>query len=222
MCIKHSYLTLSRDSTIVYKIDDSGLVESQIQEWSIPASTALRETFTPPALNAPFSDLPRSYDEPEDVGRLFDMVNGRRPDDYTQEQRFEVAALIEKIANAHYEWKREDLHGKWALAYLQAGPNGGGIDRRIPFPDLPFNNNYQIFSTDSVTNVGELAGPLLEVRVGGSLAEDDATSLSTPKRYRASIDRGSLCAGGGEGAWCVPRCRSPARAYLTAYTSAGG
>ena len=34
-------------SIIKWKIDDDGLIEKQIQQWSIPASQALRETFTP-------------------------------------------------------------------------------------------------------------------------------------------------------------------------------
>mmetsp|Transcript_16256 Transcript_16256/g.32854 ORF Transcript_16256/g.32854 Transcript_16256/m.32854 type:complete len:242 (+) Transcript_16256:182-907(+) len=37
----------SYESTIKWKIDYDGLIESQIQQWSIPASQALRETFTP-------------------------------------------------------------------------------------------------------------------------------------------------------------------------------
>jgi len=94
-----------------------------------------------------------------------------------------------------YEWKKDDLPGKWALVYLQPGPEGGGIDRRIPFPEFWFNNNYQIFSKNSVTNVGEILGRLLEVRVGGSLEEEDETNLATPKRFRANIDQGGLCLG---------------------------
>ena len=35
------------ESDIVYKIDEHGLIESQIQSWSISASEALIETFTP-------------------------------------------------------------------------------------------------------------------------------------------------------------------------------
>lgn len=34
-------------STIKWKVDEDGLIESQIQKWSIPASQALIETFTP-------------------------------------------------------------------------------------------------------------------------------------------------------------------------------
>ena len=56
---------------------------------------------------------------------------------------------------------------RWKLAYLQPGPNGAGVDRRIPFPELPFNDSYQQFGVDSVVNIGELLGPSLEVRVGG-------------------------------------------------------
>ncbi len=173
------------------------MIQSQHQEWSISAAQALKETFTPSSLSAPFSELQRKYNEPEDVGELFDLINGRRPNEYTQDQRLQITSLIDKIVNARYGWKKEDLDGRWVLAYLQPGPEGGGIDRRILFPDLPFNNNYQIFSNSSVVNVGEILGPLLEVRVSGSLQEEDKRSLSTPKRYRANIDKGGLCIGEG-------------------------
>ena len=42
-------------------------------------------------------------------------------------------------------------------------------------------------------NVGEILGPGLEVRVSGSLREDDPTSFLTPKRFVATINRGRLC-----------------------------
>ena len=183
------------ESQIVWKIDDNGLIESQDQEWSISASQALQKTFTPNAVSAPFSTLAKPENEPEDVTKLFELVNGHRPDSIAQTDRFEIANLINKIVDARYEWKKDDLPGKWALVYLQPGPEGGGIDRRIPFPEFWFNNNYQIFSKNSVTNVGEIFGPLLEVRVGGSLEEEDETSLATPKRFRANIDQGDLCLG---------------------------
>jgi len=194
----------SYESTIKYTIDGVGLIKSQEQEWSISASEALKETFTPPFLSAPYSNIPKPQNEPTDVTELFNLINGHRPQSYSQEERSKIASLIDQIVNnSRYEWRKEDLAGKWALAYLQPGPEGGGIDRRIPFPDLPFNNNYQIFSTDSVTNVGELLGPLLEVRVGGSLEEEDESSLSTPKRFRANIEKGGLCAGDVSGR-CIP------------------
>ena len=192
-------------STIIYKVDENGLIESQAQGWSKSAYEALKETFTPSTLSAPYSNLPRPKNEPAEVTKLFDLVNGRRTDEYLQEERFEIASLIDQIDNAHYEWNKEDLNGKWALVYLQPGPEGGGIDRRIPFPDLPFNNNYQIFSTsnDSVINVGEILGPILEVRVGGSLQEDDTSTYATPKRFTANIVKGGLCIG-EEGNKCLP------------------
>ena len=190
-------------STIKWKVDQSGLIESQIQQWSIPASRALKETFTPSAFSAPYSNIPKPQNEPKAVTELFDLINGNRPESFSQEDGFAIAALIDQVANAHHEWHKEDLTGKWALAYLQPGPQGGGIDRRIPFPDLPFNNNYQIFTSNSVTNVGELLGPLLEVRVGGNLEEEDENSVTTPKRFRANISEGGLCIG-DEGTGCVP------------------
>jgi len=193
----------SYESLIKYTIDDDGLIERQEQEWSISASEALRETFTPSPLGPPYSNLPRLQNEPAEVTELFDLINGHRPHSYTQDQRFRIAFLIEQIVDARYQWRKEDLVGKWALAYLQPGPDGGGIDRRIPFPHLPFNNNYQIFSTDSVTNVGELLGPLLVVRVSGILQEEDKGSSMTPKRFRANIDRGGLCLG-DEDVKCAP------------------
>jgi len=194
----------SYESSIEYSIDDDGLIRSQVQRWSVSASEALRETFVPSALAPPFSRMPRPKDEPVEVTELFDVVNGHRPDSYPPETRFRVSALVDKIADARYPWKRDHLPGKWALVYLQPGPDGSGIDRRIPFPDLWFNNNYQIFTLDSLTNVGELIGPLLEVTVAGSLREQDETSLSTPKRFRADIQKGHLCLGGAADASCLP------------------
>lgn len=192
----------SYETKIVYSIDDDGLVYSQNQEWNIPASEALSETFTPAMLNPPFSNLERPDDEPPEVTELFEIINGHRPDSYPEDTRLRASELIDKIVSRQYTWHREDLSGKWALSYLQPGPDGGGIDRRIPFPDLWFNKNFQIFTRDSVLNVGELMGPALEVRVGGSIEELDE-SLSTPKRFRANISSGKICLGQSETA-CIP------------------
>ncbi|EJK52722.1 hypothetical protein THAOC_27976 [Thalassiosira oceanica] len=189
------------ESKIVYTVDQNGLIESQYQEWSISAAEALRETFS---LNsAPYSAIARPKDEPVEVTELFNLVNARRTDSYSQEERYRIASLIDSVACARYPWARGELAGTWALVYLQPGPDGGTIDRRIPFPDLPFNNNYQIFGDESVTNVGELLGPALKVRVSGSLREEDTTSLSTPKRFRAEIEGGGLCVG-EDGGGCLP------------------
>ena len=193
----------SYETAIVYSVDQNGLVQSQVQEWSVSASKALQETFTPGFLSAPFSQLPRPRDEPADVAELFDIINGHRQDSYPQHTRFKASELIDRIVQQRYPWKRDDLPGKWALVYLQSGPDGGGIDRRIPFPELWFNNNYQVFTRQSVTNIGELLGRLLEVRVSGSLEEEDDTSLSTPKRFQANINKGKICLGGSEDAACI-------------------
>jgi len=194
----------SYETSITYSIDDDGLIYSQAQEWSIAASEALQETFTPGSLAPPFSRMPRSKDELSEVTELFNLVNGHLPGSYPQETRFRISSLIDGIVGARQPWRREDLPGKWALVYLQPGPGGGGVDRRIPFPDFWFNRSYQIFSSDGVTNVGELLGPAVEVRVGGTLQEGDGTSLETPKRFRADIERGALCLGGSADAPCVP------------------
>jgi beta-phosphoglucomutase-like phosphatase (HAD superfamily) len=193
----------SYETKIIYSIDDDGLIYSQNQEWNIPASEALSETFTPAVLDPPFSLLERPEHEPPEVTELFEIINGHRVDTYPEDSRFRASELIGSIISKHYPWHREDLPGKWALSYLQKGPDGGGIDRRLPFPELWFNNNFQIFTRDSVLNVGELLGPALEVRVFGSLEEIDETSLSTPKRFRANIDSGKVCFGQSDGG-CIP------------------
>ena len=79
--------------------------------------------------------------------------------------------------------------------YLEPGPGGAGVDRRIPFPELPFNDQYQIFTPTSVTNVGELFGPNLFAKVEGNLSQVDDTTTSrvTPQRFRADIFGGALC-----------------------------
>ena len=144
---------------------------------------------------------------------MFDLVNSRRPEGCNDDHQ--ISSLIDRIVTArYYDSTTEDLNGKWKLVYLQPGQDGAGIDRRIPFfPELSFNNNYQIFSISSssseeendkstIINVGELLGPLLEVRVSGTLEEEehvDVTSSSNhsfmPIRYHVTIDNGGLCIG---------------------------
>jgi hypothetical protein len=176
-------------------VDEDGLIYEQLQTWSKSASEALRESFSPRLFGpAPKSTLVASDDEPVEVNKLFHYLNGRRPMEYSQEERFEIAALIDDVVGKRYPWKRELLPGKWILAYLQPGPEGGGIDRRIPFPEFDFNDNYQIFTSDKVVNIGELFGPSLRVVVGGDLMEADPTSLEVPKRFIANINQGKLCA----------------------------
>ena len=149
------------------------------------------------ASRAAFEDYPAppsAAQEPEAARRLLQLVDGRRPSDWRDDERAEIDALIEEIAKLKAPWPRDDLKGKWKLSYLQPGPDGAGVDRRIPFPELPFNDSYQKFGIDSVTNIGELLGASLEVRVSGSLSEDDATDLTCPKRFIANINDGKLCA----------------------------
>uniref|UniRef100_A0A7S1FTP2 Uncharacterized protein n=1 Tax=Corethron hystrix TaxID=216773 RepID=A0A7S1FTP2_9STRA len=95
------------------------------------------------------------------------------------------------------------MPGRWVLCYLRPGPNGEGIDRRLPFfpENLPFNESYQMFTFDReggrVTNIGQLLGPFLRIEVSGGLArvltpENDGRS---PRRFRAEINGGGLCVG---------------------------
>ena len=142
--------------------------------------------------------------EPEAARKLASLVEGRRPSDWMESERPAIDALIEDVVALQAPWTRSDLTGKWKLAYLQPGPDGGGVDRRIPFPELPGNDSFQIFGERTVTNVGELLGQWLEVRVSGSLSEDDERDLTAPKRFRADIDGGKICAGPSADAPCRP------------------
>ena len=182
------------ESKLVYTIDNDGLVAQQAQVWSKPADQALKETFTPTIFTPPpASTLPKPSDEPAVVTQLFDKINGRRPSEYSQEERFEIAALIDEILAQKWDWNADELPGKWMLTYLQPGPEGGGIDRRIPFPDFDFNDSFQVFTADTVLNIGQVFGPLVQVEVSGSLQEKDAAQKSAPKRFMVDIDSGKLC-----------------------------
>uniref|UniRef100_A0A7S0LEV3 Plastid lipid-associated protein/fibrillin conserved domain-containing protein n=1 Tax=Coccolithus braarudii TaxID=221442 RepID=A0A7S0LEV3_9EUKA len=139
-------------------------------------------------------------DEPAAL-HLLQLCEGRRPSSWRGAERPGVDALIDEVVALQAPWKGDALRGKWRLAYLQPGPDGAGVDRRIPFPELPWNDSFQIFGTDSVTNVGELAGPLLSVQVRGSLIEEDPSDLQAPKRFRALINEGGLCI---PSSLCVP------------------
>lgn len=189
------YIT-AYESSIVYTVDENGLISEQSQTWSKAASKALRESFTPgwnrPAPQSTLSPLPN---EPKDVTRLFEYVNGRRPNEYTQEERFVISDLIDQIAQqARFSnFESSSIPGKWMLVYLQPGPTGAGIDRRIPFPDFDFNDNFQVFTRDTILNVGQVLGPLLQVRVRGNLVEDSPGSLTVPKRFMAQIKGGEIC-----------------------------
>ena len=137
-----------------------------------------------------------STEEPEAARRLLAACKGRRPSSWSAEERPAIDALVDEVVALRAPWRRELLRGKWRLAYLQPGPDGAGVDRRVPFSglfDQPWNDNFQVFGANSVVNVGELVGPFLEVRVGGDLSEDDPSDLVAPKRFKADITGGALC-----------------------------
>lgn len=167
---------------------------------SLLGGATLQQLYVPhPSLAASVSS------EPPAAARLLALVAGRKPTDWRADERAAVDALIEELVAAKAPWRREALYGKWRLAYLQPGPGGAGVDRRVPFPELPFNEQYQRFGADgTLTNIGQLLGPALEVRVSGTLREDDPRVELSPKRFVATIDRGALCLGETSGAPCAP------------------
>lgn len=134
---------------------------------------------------------------------LYEMVRNTRPADWKGSSA-QVDALVDELAQRQSAWPREALRGRWRLAYLQPGPGGAGVDRRIPFPELPWNDSYQKFGEATVENVGELLGPVVQVRVRGALREDDPTDLVAPKRFVAAIDSGGVCLGEADDAPCFP------------------
>ena len=136
-------------------------------------------------------------DEPAAVSRLYALVDGHRPSDFKDlpAAAVEIDQLIDEIVRSRAPWPRGSLAGLWRLAYLQPGPDGTGVDRRIPFPEFDFNDSYQRFGESSVLNIGELLGPTLRVEVGGTLTEEDASVVRSPKRFRADITGGGLCLG---------------------------
>jgi len=218
------------ETTITYDtVDDDGLISRQSQQWSKSASAALLETFTPswtdpppksPLTSNSANDL--KVNELVPVQKLFGYLNGRRPNEYSDEERSEIDDLIEQIVTLPTKDSKfdnsETLSGKWILSYLQPGRDGAGIDRRIPFPEFDFNDNYQVFSfpeestqeksasssSGSITNIGQLLGPLVTVEVSGDVNElktnydvgGEMTSSSlggATKRYVANINGGKLC-----------------------------
>jgi hypothetical protein len=194
----------SFESDITYTINPStGLIQEQRQRWSKSATQALTESFTP-SFNypPPQSKISRPDNEPSVVTKLFQKTNGRRKDDYTEEEHAEIDTLINEIAASRSPWKSELLPGKWMLVYIRPGISGGGIDRRVPFPEFEFNDNFQIFDNNSVNNIGQVLGPSVFVEVFGDLQELDPLTTQTPKQLQASIQGGKLCV--GSESFCLP------------------
>ena len=133
---------------------------------------------------------------------LYELVRTRRPSQWQDSERARVDALVSEVVAQNAPWPRAGLVGKWRLAYLQPGPKGEGVDRRVPFPEFGFNEQYQIFRQNPgrVTNVGEVLGQAVRVEVKGGLEELDSSVTRSPKRFRALIDDGALCAGSA----CAP------------------
>ena len=131
--------------------------------------------------------------------RLYELCRGRRPSEWTVDQRHTVDDLVSELVSLgrRTPWSRSALRGKWRLVYVQPGPQQflyPAAARPLLFPELPWNDSYQIVGVSDVINVGELAGPLLEVRAAGRLAEQDVGGGSLPKRFQADLSQGALCA----------------------------
>ena len=147
--------------------------------------------------------------------RLVELSQGRRLSSWSPAERLTVDALVEELValGRQTSWSRGALRGKWRLVYVQPGPQDvlyPDTERRLLFPDLAWNDKYQIVGLSYIINVGELAGPLLEVRAAGSIAEVDAsevllssrrqggqalprTPIVGPRRFQADLAEGALC-----------------------------
>ena len=174
---------------------------------------AVRETVTPTLYTPPpKSSAPPPTNEPAMVTRLFDLCNGRRPTEYSVQERTEITMLLNALeqddqASPKVDWDPSLTQGSWQLVFLEPGPKGGGVDRRVPlFPELAWNDQYQIFGVDDtvyttlpnpapnrLVNIGQLWGPNLYVRVLGTFAEVDPTATASPKRLQADITSGQVC-----------------------------
>lgn len=156
---------------------------------------------------APYRDVLK--DVPPAEAKLLQLCRSRRPAEWRDDERVTVDALVEELVALRAPWTSSQLTGTWRLAYLQPGPEGGGVDRRVPFPEFPFNESFQRFVVDETTgrstvnNVGEVLGPAAAVIVSGCLSEEDIAVRRSPKRFRADIDGGRLCLGGGS-CVCLP------------------
>ena len=132
--------------------------------------------------------------EPERAHQLLQAVQGRHPSSgWTAKETSEIDWRVDEVVALRAPPRREMLRGKWRDVYLQRGPAGAGIDRRVPRLELPWNEHYQIFGKTSIVNVDEVFGTLLEVREAGKLREDDAIELAALSPSTAEITEGALC-----------------------------
>ena len=195
------------ETDVTYFVDADGLIERQDQIWIDKTPyKALQETVSPSFFDPPPRSNrapPVSNKESIDVSVLFERVNGRRPDEYTQRERVEISRLIDTIvasssSKSKMKFDVSLLPGTWNLVFIQPGPDGSGIDRRIPFPEFSFNDSFQIFTNNvgnnlGVINVGQVFGPWIDVKVSGKLREENPKSKINPKRFVAEVDGGRLC-----------------------------
>ena len=151
-----------------------------------PCAAARQSDFTPSTRLA-CSRAAHTHDSPVDLhagaatgaaDELYELVRTRRPSQWQDSERARIDALVSEVVAQNAPWPRAGLVGKWRLAYLQPGPKGEGVDRRIPFPEFGFNEQYQIFSSGRVTNVGEVLGPAVRVEVVSGNSERGVRLLS--------------------------------------------
>eukprot|EP00980_Cylindrotheca_fusiformis_P029430 scaffold23474_cov125-Cylindrotheca_fusiformis.AAC.5 len=59
----------------------------------------------------------------------------------------------------------------------------------------PLYRPMRVFDADpaKITNIGHVLGPLVDVKISGTLQEVDELSTRIPKDFRASIQGGTLC-----------------------------
>ena len=86
------------ESVVQFFVDENGLVSRQSQTWSKSASQALKESFTPTLFTPPpKSNISAASNEPLEVSKLFEALNGRRAMEYSQEEHFEIDSLIDEV-----------------------------------------------------------------------------------------------------------------------------
>ena len=128
--------------------------------------------------------------------QLYELCQTRRPSDWTAGERLTVDRLVSELVTLGRQAPSGSaLRGKWRLAFVQPGLQDTlypGADRAQLFPELPWNEKFQILGTADVINVAELLGPLLEVRAAGSITED-ANDGTSPRRVRAEVSQGAIC-----------------------------
>ena len=133
--------------------------------------------------------------EPEAARKLFDLCQGRRPGDWTADEKLVVDSLVNELVALRTPWRNEYARGKWRLAYLQRGFDS----KPPPAFELPVQEQFQIFSQQQVVNVAEIGkvwplfGAAIEIRAAGLWLQDDPGDPAPPKQFRADIDQGALC-----------------------------